>query len=95
MDEILMTPDVCMKFLVWSYYYHDIVPEPTVSYASCGRFSDKDSEKLDMLKETLFRCFTVESVNNAIGQFRMAKINNEPCPFTLAELDMMFASPLK
>lgn len=24
MQEILMTPDVCMRFLVWSYYYHDV-----------------------------------------------------------------------
>lgn len=22
-----MTPDVCMRFLVWSYYYHDVLPE--------------------------------------------------------------------
>ena len=27
MQEILMTPDVCMRFLVWSYYYHDIMPD--------------------------------------------------------------------
>lgn len=26
MQEILMTPDVCMRFLVWSYYYHDVMP---------------------------------------------------------------------
>ena len=25
MHDILMTPDVCMKFLVWSYYYHDVI----------------------------------------------------------------------
>lgn len=27
MQEILMTPDVCMRFIVWSYYYHDVMPD--------------------------------------------------------------------
>ena len=43
MQEILMTPDVCMQFLVWSYFYHDVMPEKNVSYKECGKFSDDDA----------------------------------------------------
>ena len=91
MNEILMTPDVCMKFLVWSYYYHDIMPEKAVSYKSCGKFSDEDATRLDELKDMLFKCFEEQSVFNACKQFQMAKIQNEPCPFPQASLDSMFA----
>ena len=57
MNEVLMTPDVCMQFLVWSYYYHDVMPQKEVSYAVCGKFSVKDVSRLDELKATLFKCF--------------------------------------
>lgn len=89
-----MTPDVCMRFLVWSYFYHGILPERNVSYASYNRFSASDAEHLDELKDTLFNCFEEQSVNNACAQFRQARINNEPCPFSQAELDAMFASEM-
>ena len=49
-----MTPDVCMRFLVWSYYYHDVIPEKHVSYKTCGKFSEDDCQRLDTLKDTLF-----------------------------------------
>lgn len=81
-----------MRFLVWSYYYHDVMPEILVSYKACGKFSDKDCQRLDELKEMLFRCFEEASVVNACKQFQMAKVRNEPCPFTQAELDAMFAA---
>lgn len=93
MNEILMTPDVCMRFLVWSYYYHDVIPQKNHSYKECGLFSDDDCTRLDQLKDTLFLCFTEQSVINAVHQFQLAKIKNEPCPFTQQELDSMFASP--
>lgn len=86
-----MTPEVCMRFLVWSYYYHDVVPEKNVSYSKCGKFAPVDVVRLDELKETLFLCFEEQSVNNAISQFRMAKMRNEPCPFSQQELDAVFA----
>ena len=54
MSEILMTPDVCMQFLVWSYYYHGVMPQKDVSYAECGLFAEKDVASLDELKSTLF-----------------------------------------
>ena len=57
MQETLMTPDVCMRFLVWSYYYHDVIPEKHVSYKTCGKFSEDDCQRLDTLKDTLFKCF--------------------------------------
>lgn len=91
MQEILMTPDVCYRFLVWSYFYHDVMPEKNVSYRVCGKFTDDDSERLDQLKDTLFKCFDEQSVFNACRQFQMAKVRHEPCPFPQAELDSMFA----
>lgn len=91
MQEILMTPDVCMRFLVWSYYYHDVMPQPSVSYKSCGKFSEEDSERLDQLKAMLFKCFEQQSVLNACKQFQLAKVRQEPCPFSQSELDNMFA----
>lgn len=91
MEDILMTPDACMQFLVWSYYYHGIMPSKGVSYADCGLFSDEDARRLDGVKDTLLLCFTEESVSNACAQFRMAKVRNEPCPFPQSALDAMFA----
>lgn len=85
-----MTPDVCMRFLVWSYYYHDIMPEQAISYKVYGKFSDTDSERLDELKDMLFKCFEEQSVINACKQFQMAKVRHEPCPFTQADLDNLF-----
>ena len=91
MQEILMTPDVCMRFLVWSYYYHDIMPEKGVSYKACGKFTDEDATRLDELKDMLFKCFEEQSVANACRQFQLAKVRQEPCPFPQSELDNMFA----
>lgn len=86
-----MTPDVCMRFLVWSYYYHNIMPEKGRSYQSYGVFTDDDAARLDELKAMLFKCFEEDSVVRACQQFQLAKVRQEPCPFTLAELDRMFA----
>ncbi|MDO4462664.1 MAG: hypothetical protein Q4C30_09300 [Bacteroidia bacterium] len=94
MDEILMSPDTCMQFLVWSYYYHNILPTKSISYADCRRFSPEDANRLDGIKDTLFKCFTEESVANACAQFRMAKLRNEPCPFPQSALDKLFASEI-
>lgn len=92
MQDILMTPDVCMRFLVWSYYYHGVMPERSVSYRVCGKFADKDAVRLDELRDLLFKCFEEQSVLNACRQFEMAKVRREPCPFAQDELDAMFAS---
>lgn len=94
MNEILMTPDVCMQFLVWSYYYHDIMPQKEVSYKKFARFSTEDAERLDELKDMLFKCFEEESVENACKQFQLAKVRQEPCPFPQASLDAMFAKEI-
>lgn len=91
MQEILMTPDVCMQFLVWSYYYHDILPQKDVSYKTYNRFSVQDAERIDQLKDMLFRCFEEQSVLNACHQFQLAKQQGEQCPFTQQTLDAMFA----
>lgn len=86
-----MTPDVCMQFLVWSHYYHGVMPQKEVSYAACGLFAEKDVARLDELKATLFRCFEEESVLRACLQLTQAKGRNEPCPFPQQMLDRMFA----
>lgn len=86
-----MTPDVCMRFLVWSYYYHDVMPQKNVSYTAYGKFSAEDAARLDDLKAMLFKCFEEQSVFNACKQFQLAKVRQEPCPFTQSELDAMFA----
>lgn len=87
-----MTPDVCMRFLVWSYYYHDVLPEKSVSYKACGKFAEADCTRLDELKDMLFKCFEEQSVMNACRQFQLAKVRHEACPFPQDELDRMFAS---
>lgn len=91
MQDIIMTPDVCMRFLVWSYFYHDIRPERGISYKSYGKFSDKDVKNLDELKEMLFKCYEEASVERACDQFQMAKVLHEPCPYPQTELDNLFA----
>lgn len=93
-NEILMTPDVCMRFLIWSYYYHSVMPQKRISYALCGKFSEADSKRLDELKELLFKCFEDQSVFNACKQFQLAKVRHEPCPFSQAELDNKFAKEI-
>lgn len=87
-----MTPDVAMQFMVWSYYYHEVMPQKAVSYADCGKFSVEDVVRLDELKDMLFKCFEEQSVMNACRQFDLAKQRLEPCPFPQATLDNMFAS---
>lgn len=91
MSEIIMTPDVCMRFLIWSYYYHGVIPKKEHSYAECGKFTTEDILRLDELKDTLFKCFEESSVENACKKFQEAKIKHEPCPFTQSMLDNMFA----
>ena len=49
------------------------------------------NDKLDELKDMLFKCFEEQSVINACKQFQMAKVRKEPCPFSQVELDNMFA----
>ena len=94
MDEIVMTPDACMQFLVWSYYYHGILPEKNVSYKHYGKFSDADIPHLDNVKDTVFKCFEETSVRNACKQFQLAKERHEPCPFPQDALDKLFAKEI-
>ena len=91
MNEIVMSPDACMQFLVWSYYYHGILPEKNVSYSYYGKFADADIQHLDNVKDTVFKCFEEESVRNACKQFQYAKERHEQCPFSQNTLDAMFA----
>lgn len=95
MEDTYITPDMTMRFLVWSYYYHDIKPQKNVSYQMYGHFSESDAEKLDFIKAALFKCYEEESVERACLSFAHAKAVGEPCPYSLEELDEMFAKPRK
>lgn len=95
MQEILMTPEICMRFLVWSYYYHDVLPKKGESYTHSEKFTAEDCQRLDELKDMLFKCFEEYSVENACRQFQLAKLRHEPCPFPQEELDMMFAREIR
>ncbi len=86
-----MTPDVCMRFLVWSYYYHGIEPKPGVSYTTYAKFSQNDAARLDEMKETMFRCFEPETISASCARLYEAKQLKEPCPYTQSQLDEMFA----
>ena len=92
MTEIYMTPDLCMQFLVWSFYYHDIMPEKHHSYSEYGLFTDTDSARLDEIKDALFKCYEELSVVRACQQFRLAKESGEQCPYCQEELDRAFAA---
>lgn len=91
MDKYLMTQDVAMRFIVWSYFFHGIRPEKNVSYADCGKFSERDVTHLDQLRDTLFRTVTEQSVFNACAKLDMAVVMHEQSPYPQRELDKMFA----
>lgn len=95
MDEILITPDTCMQFLIWSYYYHGIMPTKDTDYRSYGTFSDHDGIRLNEIKDAMFRCFEETSVRNACKQFQIAKERHESCPFTQHTLDNLFAKEVQ
>lgn len=91
MNDYLITPDLCMRFLIWSFYYHDIVPTSKMSYASSHKFSPEDARRLDEVKDMVIKLYEEDSIRNACDQFRLARIKHEPCPFTQEELDSIFA----
>ena len=96
-QEAIMTPDVAMKFLIWAAYFNGIEPEPSKSFGSYMKkgsgtplFSQADAERLDRLKEALFKCFDAPSVARSVAQLKQAKVNGEQCPFPEDMLNMMF-----
>jgi len=92
MKETLMTPDMCMKFLIWSYYYYDIIPTSDFDFAECEKLSSELVLRLNNIKDMMLRCFTEDSVLRAVEQLRKAKMQNEVCPYSKIELDAIFLS---
>ncbi len=94
----MMTPDLAMRFLVWASYYHDLEPKCGKSFARFKNnqggdlFSLADSMRLDRVQEALFRCFDPPSVKRSCAQMKLAKEKNEPCPFSLEELNFLFGT---
>ena len=89
-QEAFLTQDLAMKFLVWATYYNGIVPEENTSFASYGLFSTADAQRLDRIKDALFKCFGTSSVAGACAQMTKAKHLGEPCPFSEASLNDLF-----
>ena len=97
MDEILMTPDVAMRFLVWTAYYEEVVPEKGKSFARY--LSDEKRAafvrrvgvvRLDRLQEALFKCFEPVSVERSVYQLNLARVRGEQCPFSRESLENVF-----
>lgn len=89
-QEAFLSQDLAMKFLVWAAYYNGIVPAADTSFASYGCFSDADAQRLDRIKDALFKCFGNASVAGASAQMMKAKQLGEPCPFSEASLNELF-----
>lgn len=87
-----MSQDLAMKFLVWSAYYNGIVPDADTSFSSYGCFSSTDAQRLDRIKDALFKCFGSASVAGACAQLMKAKQLGETCPFSEASLNELFGS---
>lgn len=89
-QEAFLTPDLAMKFLVWAVYYNKLELGPERSFSSYGIFGKEDADRLDRIKEALYKCFGAQSVENASAQMRKAKELGEQCPFTRESLDEIF-----
>lgn len=86
-----MSREVALQFMIWSYYYHDIMPASNMSYKDCGRFADEDVKRLDDFKSTLLKTFEESTVQMACKNFDSAKNDPSSCPFTQSDLDAKFA----
>lgn len=93
-QEIIVTPMFCMQFIVWSYYYHNILPTSTCDYRSLCRFFPTDAERLNLIKNAVIDFYTEQSIKKACEQLDKAKEFGEHCPFTQQSLDTIFAEEL-
>ena len=93
-QEIIVSPMFCMQFIVWSYYYHNILPIASCNYLSLYRFSPEDAERLNNIKNAVIEFYTEQSIKKACQQFDKAKEIGEPCPFTQQSLDAIFAKEI-
>lgn len=89
-QEAILSQDLAMKFLVWAVYYNDLELAETHSFASYGEFSTVDVQRLDRIKDALFKCFGAQSVANASFQMRKARQLGEQCPFGEESLNELF-----
>lgn len=89
-QEAFLSQDLAMKFLVWAAYYNGIVPEENRSFGTYGLFADIDAQRLDRIKDALFKCFGSASVAAACAQMKKAKQLGEPCPFGEESLNELF-----
>lgn len=93
-QEIIITPIFCLQFIVWSYYYHNILPISSCDYRSLCRFSPNDADRLNLIKNAIIEFYTEQSIKKACQNFDKAKEEGEPCPFTQQFLDAIFAKEL-
>lgn len=91
-QEAFLSQELAMKFLVWAAYYNGIVPAEDITFASYGVFSSADAQRLDRIKNALFKCFGSASVAGACAQMMKAKRIGEPCPFSETSLNELFGT---
>lgn len=95
-QEAIMSQELAMKFLVWAVYYNGLELSEACSFLSyknndgTKKFAKADAERLDRIKDVLFKCFGASSVRNASLQMKKARELGEQCPFTLESLNQLF-----
>lgn len=94
MNEIIITPEFCMQFLVWSYYYHSIIPAREGVFSESGMFRPYDADNMDAICSKILIFYGEESIRRACRQFDKAKEVGEECPFSQEMLDTIFAKPI-
>lgn len=85
-----MSQELAMKFLVWAVYYNELELDETRSFTSYGCFDIADAQRLDRIKDTLYKCFGAQSVANAGAQMKKARVLGETCPFSEDALNGLF-----
>ncbi|MCQ2229299.1 MAG: hypothetical protein MJZ13_06095 [Bacteroidales bacterium] len=97
-QDIIMPPDMAMRFLIWAAYFNGIEPMVGKSFADYANgsgekmFAAADAARLDRLQVALFQCFDRQSVANSVAQLRMARVRGEQCPYSEESLNQMFGT---
>lgn len=96
-QEVFLSQELAMKFLVWAVYYNELELSEAVSfrsYESAGSplFADPDAARLDRIKDALYKCYGPEAVAGASAQMHKARLLGEACPFSRDELNTLFGT---
>lgn len=95
MHDIIITPELCFQFLIWSYYYHSIMPSHKGAFISSGMFTPSDAERIEEIFSLILKFYDEDSIRQACKRLDTAKETESPCPYTQELLDMIFAKPIR